>query len=95
MKAVETDARTPYAPSLARVPYTGIREVGEIAMAMDDVLRLYFGESNLPTPRFIVEAAARALDEGYTFYSENLARGPAGRAAPARGGTLPDRLRRA
>jgi aspartate aminotransferase len=40
-------------------------------MAMDDVLRLYFGESNLPTPRFIVEAAARALDEGYTFYSEN------------------------
>src|SRR6266516_1481944 len=71
VKAVETDARTPYAPSLARVPFTGIREVGEIAMAMDDVLRLYFGESNLPTPRFIVEAAARALDEGYTFYSEN------------------------
>src|SRR5439155_1531026 len=71
VKAVETDARTPYAPSLARVPYTGIREVGEIAMAMDDVLRLYFGESNLPTPRFIVEAAARALDDGYTSSSEN------------------------
>jgi aspartate aminotransferase len=71
MKAVETDALTPYAASLAHVPYTGIRELGEIAMTMDGVLRLYFGESNLPTPRFIVEAAIRALNDGYTFYSEN------------------------
>src|SRR5207245_6838356 len=39
--------------------------------SMDGVLRLYFGESSLPTPRFIVEAAIRALNEGYTFYSEN------------------------
>ena len=35
------------------------------------VLRLYFGESNLPTPPFIRQAAQRAMDEGYTFYSEN------------------------
>jgi aspartate/methionine/tyrosine aminotransferase len=59
------------AGSLARVPYTRIREIGELAMSMDGVLRLYFGESNLPTPSFIVEAAARALEEGRTFYSEN------------------------
>jgi aspartate aminotransferase len=61
----------PYAASLAQVPYTRIRELGEIAMSMDGVLRLYFGESSLPTPSFIVEAAVRALNEGYTFYSEN------------------------
>jgi hypothetical protein len=71
MKALETPALTPYAASLARVPYTGIRELGELAMSMDGVLRLYFGESNLPTPGFIVEAAVRALNDGYTFYSEN------------------------
>ena len=71
MKAVRTDALIPYAASLAHVPYTGIRELGEIAMSMNGVLRLYFGESNLPTPRFIVEAAIRALNDGYTFYSEN------------------------
>jgi len=65
------DALIPYAASLARVPYTRIRELGEIAMSMDGVLRLYFGESSLPTPRFIVEAGVRALNEGYTFYSEN------------------------
>ena len=64
-------ALTPYAPSLATVPYTRIRELGELAMSMDGVLRLYFGESNLPTPGFIVDAAARALREGHTFYSEN------------------------
>ncbi len=40
-------------------------------MSMEGVLRLYFGESNLPTPRFIVDAAVRALHEGHTFYSEN------------------------
>ena len=67
----EPITRTPYAASLERVPYTGIRELGEAAMAMDGVLRLYFGESNVPTPKFIVDAAARALADGYTFYSEN------------------------
>ena len=40
-------------------------------MTMDGVLRLYFGESNVPTPAYIVEAAARALRDGHTFYSEN------------------------
>ena len=48
MKAIETDTLTPYAASLAHVPYTGIRELGELAMSMDGVLRLYFGESSLP-----------------------------------------------
>ena len=67
----EPITRKPYAASLERVHYTGIRELGEAAMAMDGVLRLYFGESNVPTPKFIVDAAARALADGYTFYSEN------------------------
>ena len=71
MNTVERELLPPYAPSLSRVPYTQIRELGELAMTMDGVLRLYFGESNLPTPRFIVDAAARALADGYTFYSEN------------------------
>ena len=71
MNAVERELLPPYATSLSRVPYTQIRELGELAMTMDGVLRLYFGESNLSTPRFIVDAAARALADGYTFYSEN------------------------
>jgi len=38
---------------------------------MDGVLRLYFGESNLPTPEYIKQAAFRAMQDGFTFYTEN------------------------
>jgi hypothetical protein len=38
---------------------------------MEGVYRLYFGESNLPTPDYIKQAAVRALADGYTFYTEN------------------------
>ena len=62
-------------PALARsvqdVPHSRIRELAEVAMSMDGVLRLYFGESNLPTPDYIKQAAIRALAGGYTFYTEN------------------------
>ena len=71
MHGPEGNAATPYAASLAHVPHSRIRELADIAMSMDGVLRLYFGESNLPTPKFIVDAAVRALREGHTFYSEN------------------------
>lgn len=37
----------------------------------DRVLRLYFGESNIPTPEFIKRAAQKAMADGYTFYTEN------------------------
>ena len=40
-------------------------------MGMPGVLRLYFGESNLPTPDFIKDAASEALAAGHTFYTEN------------------------
>jgi hypothetical protein len=62
-------------PSLASsaesVPHSRIRELAEIAMGMEGVLRLYFGESNLPTPDYIKRAAVRAIEDGYTFYTEN------------------------
>jgi aspartate aminotransferase len=59
------------APSAMRVPHSRIRELADIAMSMDGVLRLYFGESNVPTPDYIKRAAARAMAEGYTYYTEN------------------------
>jgi aspartate/methionine/tyrosine aminotransferase len=59
------------ARSVENVPHSRIRELAEIAMPMDGVLRLYFGESNLPTPEYIKQAAIRALEDGYTFYTEN------------------------
>ncbi|MFN9085546.1 MAG: pyridoxal phosphate-dependent aminotransferase [Acidobacteriota bacterium] len=48
-----------------------IREIAEIAMTMEGVQKLYFGESNLPTPEFLKEAAAAAMAAGYTTYTSN------------------------
>jgi hypothetical protein len=59
------------AASAAHVPQSRIRELAEAAMRLDGVLKLYFGESNLPTPEYIKRAASAALAEGYTFYTEN------------------------
>ncbi len=59
------------APSLERVQPSRIRELANIAFGMEGVLRLQFGESNLPTPDFIKEAAAQAMRDGFTFYTEN------------------------
>src|SRR5947209_5000307 len=59
------------ASSVQNVPHSRIRELAEIAMSMDGVLRLYFGESNLPTPEYIKQAAIKAMNEGFTFYTAN------------------------
>ncbi|HEX5228187.1 MAG TPA: pyridoxal phosphate-dependent aminotransferase [Bryobacteraceae bacterium] len=59
------------APSAISVPHSRIRELAELAMSMDGVLKLYFGESNLPTPEFIKRAAQKAMADGFTFYTEN------------------------
>jgi len=47
----------------------GIGQVARLGLGDPDVIPLWFGESDLPTPDFIREAAKRALDEGKTFYS--------------------------
>jgi aspartate/methionine/tyrosine aminotransferase len=66
-----TDRPASLAPSVLAVPQSRIRELADIAMTMDGVLKLYFGESNIPTPQYIKDAAVRALDEGYTYYTAN------------------------
>ncbi len=59
------------ASSALAVPHSRIRELAEIAMGIDGVIKLYFGESNVPTPDFIKRAAQKAMADGYTFYTEN------------------------
>jgi hypothetical protein len=59
------------ARGLAAVSPSRIREIADVAFGMEGVLKLHFGESNRPTPEFIKKAAVRALDEGYTYYTEN------------------------
>ena len=59
------------ASSALAVPYSRIREIAELAMGMDGVLKLYFGESNIPTPDYIKRAAQKAMADGFTYYTEN------------------------
>jgi hypothetical protein len=59
------------APIADAVPYSRVRAIAEMAMRMDGVLPLYFGESNLPTPQFVKDALAQALRDGYTYYTSN------------------------
>ncbi|MSP50053.1 MAG: aminotransferase class I/II-fold pyridoxal phosphate-dependent enzyme [Alphaproteobacteria bacterium] len=49
-----------------------IREVANPFMADPEIIRLWFGEPDLPTPAFICEAASRAMAEGKTYYVPSL-----------------------
>ena len=71
MSSPQTKLAPAVGASALAVPHSRIRELAEIAMSMDGVLKLYFGESNLPTPEFIKRAAQKAMADGYTFYTEN------------------------
>jgi aspartate/methionine/tyrosine aminotransferase len=59
------------ARSAARVAPSRIRELAAIAMEMEGVYKLYFGESSLPTPEYIRRAAQKAMADGFLFYTEN------------------------
>lgn len=58
--------------SLDALPASRIREVANAALGREDLVKFWFGEGDLPTPRFIREAAKQALDAGETFYNHNL-----------------------
>ncbi len=86
------------ASSVFQVKPSQIRELADVAFTMEGVIRLQFGESDMPTPEFIKEAASRAMAEGYTFYTENsgtaqsagspgrkVSRAPSGSAGPRLG----------
>ena len=66
-----SDVNPRVARSVENVPHSRIRELADIAMSMEGVYRLYFGESNLPTPDYIKQAAIRAMHDGFTYYTEN------------------------
>ena len=50
-------------------PDSGIYEVFHRGLGRDDLIRLWVGEGDVPTPAFIADAAARSLSAGETFYT--------------------------
>lgn len=58
-------------PAIAGLHGSLIRRVAEANIGRDDVIALWFGEPDLPTPDFIKDAAARALVDNHVFYTQN------------------------
>ena len=50
--------------SIAALPASKIREVADAGIGRADLIPLWFGEPDVPTPAFICEAASRALAGG-------------------------------
>lgn len=59
----------PLRPAIADLPDSEIVEVWRMGFSIPDVIGLWVGEGDLPTTRFICEAAAEALAAGKTFYT--------------------------
>lgn len=53
------------------LPGSRIREISRLGMGKPGVIPMWFGESDLPTPDFIRNAAAASLQRGETFYTPN------------------------
>jgi aspartate/methionine/tyrosine aminotransferase len=60
---------SPVRPAIASIQPNDIGRVAYLALGEPDLLPLWFGETDLKTPDFICDAAKKALDEGYTFYT--------------------------
>ncbi|MCV0424288.1 MAG: pyridoxal phosphate-dependent aminotransferase [Roseibium sp.] len=56
-------------PEGRNAPESGIVEVFNAGRGREDLIPLWAGEGDLPTPEFIREAAKNSLDRGETFYT--------------------------
>jgi aspartate/methionine/tyrosine aminotransferase len=54
---------------MAQLRVSPIAEISALGMGDPEVIPLWYGEGDLPTPAFIGEAAAAALRQGHTFYT--------------------------
>ena len=57
------------------IPFSGIRKVFEAAGRLEkegkEIINLGIGRPNFDTPEFIKDAAKKAIDDGYTYYTSN------------------------
>ncbi|HWA92879.1 MAG TPA: pyridoxal phosphate-dependent aminotransferase [Rhizomicrobium sp.] len=61
--------RSPIRSGILNLGVNGIAQVAAKGLGDPDIVPLWFGESDLVTPKFICDAAKDALDAGKTFYS--------------------------
>jgi aspartate aminotransferase len=59
-------------PGIEALEASLIGEVSKLGFGQPDVIPLWYGEGDQPTPQFICDAAAKAMASGETFYTFNL-----------------------
>lgn len=57
------------APHVAAISLDNIANIAKQAFDTSEVLPLWFGEGDLPSPAFVGEAAAQAIRDGHVFYT--------------------------
>jgi aspartate aminotransferase len=60
----------PLSSALTEVGHSGIREISNLAAGRPGTIRLEVGQPDFRTPAHVSEAAKRAIDEGWTFYTQ-------------------------
>lgn len=59
-------------PQVQNLQTSLIRKLANKALGQKDIIPLWFGEPDQPTPEFIRNSAKSAIDAGHTFYQPNL-----------------------
>ncbi|PEN15103.1 aromatic amino acid aminotransferase [Longibacter salinarum] len=65
------DLSTYLSERMRTTPPSGIRRFFEIAATMDDVISLGIGEPDFVSPKPVIDAGIRSLEEGQTSYTSN------------------------
>ena len=68
-EAASTTTSYPLRPGIDQLEASQIVQLWQAGMGRKDLIPLYVGEGDLPTPGFICDAAERSLRAGETFYS--------------------------
>ena len=58
-------------PAVDELEGSLIRKVAEMNIGRDDVIPLWFGEPDLPTPDYIKQALVQAVTDDHVFYAQN------------------------
>ncbi len=59
----------PLRPEIEALETSGIQQVFDLGFGREDLIALWVGEGDQPTPAFICDAASAAMKAGKTFYS--------------------------
>jgi aspartate aminotransferase len=58
--------------SLQAAPHSGIREISNLALSRPGAIRLEAGQPDFRTPAHVAEAGKKAIDEGWTAYTQTF-----------------------